>query len=195
MPGDEGGGDARVRGGKPYWKYVEEVNKYPTWFGIFGAASYGATLYFYTEIYMNLNDIDDTNSNYDKLKVLSLLLLIFHVLVGIFVLLNAVFYARFTRSKWQVLFQGLCIIGPGTFNTIVVGAFLCLFAFLADYNDAAVSGKFKDLYEHSLGAFVSATVGNSIMLAQVFAIAHLYIEELFEGTAPLLKTAVGRLTF
>tara|TARA_A100001015_G_C14966045_1_gene702973 strand:+ start:399 stop:929 length:531 start_codon:yes stop_codon:yes gene_type:complete len=149
-------------------KVAEQNGNFSFLFYLIGLAAYSVALYAYIEVNQAISHANKGNS-LNNFESLSASFQWIHGFVGLAVFVNAFLYGHAVNNNYQVMFQGLLVIAPGTFNTILIGAFVVVLSFLPeleDYHD------FKDAFHMSLLAFISATVGNSIMLAQIFSVAH-----------------------
>lgn len=164
-----------------YFSKVSEQNgKWSPLFYLVGLTAYAVALYAYIEV-NNAISHANKDSSFDNFEKLATSFQWIHGFVGLAVIVNAFLYGHAVNNNYQVMYQGLLVIAPGTFNTILIGAFAVVLSFLPKMTP---QNDFKDAFDMSLLAFISATVGNSIMLAQIFSVAHATAAETSQYTQP-----------
>lgn len=162
---------------KSYFQVINDVIDKPMAVYLFyflGLAGFATTAAFYWGLHNTMASLKEGKPGYNYFPDLTIAIFYIHIAVGGFVGFNALFYEKFIEKKVQVFVQAFCIIGPGSFNTLVVAGLLSMTAYYD--TDAGIKSVFdhetNDLgmkpFQTNLAALICACLSNALMLAMMF---------------------------
>tara|TARA_B100001057_G_C22749760_1_gene911274 strand:+ start:107 stop:748 length:642 start_codon:yes stop_codon:yes gene_type:complete len=159
-----------------YFKVVDEVLSTPaaaSFFYLCGLLGYVATTVFYYYLQDSYSGLKKEAPGNFSLPDLTRAVFWVHIAVGSAVMINAIGYKFFVSGNIQVFFQAFLVIGPGSFNTFVIGALLPVSATLSETNsESYFENKTNPLdldpFETNLAALILACAQNALMLALLF---------------------------
>ncbi len=142
-------------------------------FYVLGFSAFVTTAVFYWGLHSSYANIIEGGFKDNIFSHLTAAVFWIHIAVGFFVILDAMYYKKLIETKLQVFVQTFFIIGPGSFNTLVVASLLSTSILYSDSYNAIFFGlQTNDIglntFETNLAALICACLSNAMMLALIF---------------------------